>query len=51
MERLGQLDAKDEIMISALAEGATHEEAAKLAGVSTKTIQRRRHEPKFQMNP
>jgi hypothetical protein len=47
MERLGQLDPKDEIAISALAEGATHEEAAKLAGVSTKTIQRRRHEPKF----
>jgi hypothetical protein len=47
MERSRQLDAKDEMMISALAEGTTHEEAARLAGVSTKTVQRRRREQRF----
>jgi hypothetical protein len=43
----GRFNDADEILLAALAEGKTHEQAACLAGVSAKTVQRRRRSNVF----
>ncbi len=40
-------DPTDDLLIAGLAEGWTHAEAGKLAGVCAKTVQRRLRDPEF----
>ena len=46
-ERLDALDVRDELAIAAIIEGKPLYEAAEVAGYSSRTLQRRQHDPEF----
>src|SRR4051812_46983032 len=46
-ELLGALDVRDELAIAAIIEGKPLYEAAEVAGYSSRTLQRRQHDPEF----